>query len=48
MKMIHKNSARKLIAAAVMLAAVATLSVGAFAAGDADAAEKKDRTDDMA
>ncbi len=38
MKMNHKNSARKLIAAAVMLAAVATLSVGAFAAGSADAA----------
>ena len=34
MKMNHKNSARKLIAAAVMLAAVATLSVGAFAAED--------------
>lgn len=38
MKMNHKNSARNLIAAAVMLAAVATLSVGAFAAGDVDAA----------
>ena len=34
MKMNHKNSARKLIAAAVMMAAVATLSVGAFAAED--------------